>query len=269
FLSEASIKNLIFDSEPNATLQTLGKTITEQEWNAATTLREPNTGWVDPSTIPYDNARLENNTTTGKDQFFLVKKGETVIAKYSNLENSSYAGTKLGGVEYALTLTELSGPNDYVALQLFSDPTVTTYTHTWDTTSVYRSAFNWHVDVKFYDENGNIVSPSSEDPTIITFASINSKDGLGEYVKNFSGDFVSINGSAITAAGNKATNYSSQEIEAKAKEQGSTDGTWDDVNSPYAYVGAIGGKATSNISFDFGNTEGFAYWFAFNTKTSV
>ncbi len=44
---------------------------------------------------------------------------------------------------------------------------------------------------------------------------------------------------------------------------------WDDKGNPNAYIGAIVGKSTQRISFHFGNTIGYADWFAFNSDVKA
>ncbi|RRN51158.1 LPXTG cell wall anchor domain-containing protein [Streptococcus suis] len=266
YLNEVIVKNLYLGSTPNARLTATGYSVSSEE--VAKALREPATGWIDPSTIPY-NVGVEQTKTTDSGQFFLVKQGQQVSATWSNLENSYYGDKKLASVQYTFTLKELTGPNEYVLFELFQDPTVTTYTHTWDTTAVYKSSFKWNVVARFYDEAGNEIVPSVDNPTVITFASINSSNGQGEYVGNYSGRFVPINGSGISVQGGRATNYSNTSLEDYARQAGSPDGSWDSTDNDYAYVGAIAGVSTERLSFDFGNTEGFAYWFAFNTNLKV
>ncbi|NQP28874.1 LPXTG cell wall anchor domain-containing protein [Streptococcus suis] len=267
YLSEMVIKNLHLGSTPDAKLTATGRYVTPEE--VAKAEREPTTGWIDPSTIPYSAGSNKTTTTTDRGQFYLVKPGESVVANWSNLKDSFYGDTKIGSVEYTFTLKELTGPNDYVLFQLFQDPTVTTYTHTWDTSAVYKSSFRWGLSARYFDQEGVEIIPSKDDPTLVTFASINSNNGNGEYVDSYSGRYITINGSAISAKNGRAMNYSDTPIEDYARQAGSPDGAWDSTNNPYAYVGAIAGLSTERLSFDFGNTEGFAYWFAFNTQTEV
>ena len=146
--------------------------------------------------------------------------------------------------------------------QAIDDPTVTSYTHIYNKDGVTQSSFEMEMTVQFYDAAGKEILPTKDNYALTSFASINSLNGEGEFVGNYNGRFIPINGSTITVQDNYALNYSSVP-------QASLASDWDSETSPDAYIGAIVGKSTERIRFHFGNSNGFADWFAFNSDVKV
>lgn len=135
--------------------------------------------------------------------------------------------------------------------QAIADPTVTSYTHIYNKDGVTQSSFEMEMTVQFFDANGKEIIPTAENYALTSFASINSRNGEGEFVGNYSGCFIPINGSTITVQDNYALNYSDVSQESLSD-------SWDSDTSPDAYIGAIVGKSTELIRFQFGNSHGFA-----------
>lgn len=253
---------LIFDNEPNATLTTYGDHIKRIE-----DVKVVN-GLILPSSIKSDN--LDNNSvlkTSNKDQYLYLQKNKSLLAEYTNLSNSYFMDNKIAKVRYKYTLTEVSNGTNSIVLRALSDPTFTVFIHS-NIVGSEPVSYKVKIDASFYDERGNEIVPNDKDYFLLTFASLNSISGTGEYVSDYNGKFEYINGSAITSINGKALNYSDKDISEYAKEQGSQDGKWDNLESEYAYVGAIVGKSTDRVSLEIGNNNR-GYWFALNTKLKV
>lgn len=265
YLTQFINKELIMGSEPNATMTTVGKFIPQADINNVP--KHPSYGWVDPSYLTYENFPPRTTTTVGEWQQLLMRTGDTVTVTYSNLTKTTYQGKKVDKIVFTYTLQQITGAKSQIVFNAINDPTVTAYVHAYDYGAERESTFKVATKVQVFVEGKEII-PTEQTPFPVTFGSINSINGTGEYVSDFSGEFIPISGSAITARDGKALNYNSEPIENFARRAGSADGSWDTVISKYNWVGAIGGKTTRPISFSFGNT-GSAYWFAFNTGVNA
>ena len=255
-------KKLVFDNEPDATLTTFGNHIKRMEDVKVVS------GLVLPSSVKSDNLDYNSSLTSSKkDQFLYLKKNESLVAEYTNLRNSYFMDNKISKVRYKYTLTDVDNGTNAVVICALSDPTLTVFIHS-NTEGNYPVSYKVKIDASFFDESGNEIVPNDKDYFLLTFASLNSISGTGEYVSDYNGKFEYINGSAITSKNGKALNYSDKDISEYAKEQGSPDGNWDNFENEYAYVGAIVGKSTDRVSLEIGNNH-TGYWFALNTKLKV
>lgn len=259
YLPEVLAQNLIFRLEPNATQTITGKLLSDADLAKAT---KNSVGWIDPGTV-IGNPKLATITTKNKWNSALVSVGESVVVDYTGLENSSFSGHALTHVRYTYKLISTTHYSGKVVFQAIADPTETSYTHIYNKDGKTRSSFEFQLTVQLFDAQGNEMIPTAANYALTSFASLNSRNGNGEYVSNYNGRFIPINGSTISVENSKAANFSSTD-------QATTIAGWDDKNSPDAYIGAIVGQSTDRISFNFGNTHGFADWFAFNSdvKTS-
>lgn len=258
YLPEVLAQNLIFRSEPNATQTFTGNIIPD---DILETVVKDSHGWMDPGTVTA-YAPGQTVTTTGRWNTALMDIGDTVVVEYSGLENSSFSGYQLKKVRYTYRLIDTTHYSGKVIFQAIADPTVTSYTHIYNKDGVTQSSFEMEMTVQFFDANGKEIIPTEENYALTSFASINSRNGEGEFVGNYSGRFIPINGSTITVQDNYALNYSDVSQESLSD-------SWDSDTSPDAYIGAIVGKSTERIRFQFGNSHGFADWFAFNSDVKV
>lgn len=258
YLPEVLAQNLIFRSEPNATQTFTGNIIPDE---ILETVVKDSHGWMDPGTVTA-YAPEQTVTTTGRWNTALMDIGDTVVVEYSGLENSSFSGYQLKKVRYTYRLIDTTHYSGKVIFQAIDDPTVTSYTHIYNKDGVTQSSFEMEMTVQFFDANGKEIVPTEENYALTSFASINSRNGEGEFVGNYSGRFIPINGSTITVQDNYALNYSDVSQESLSD-------SWDSDTSPDAYIGAIVGKSTERIRFQFGNSHGFADWFAFNSDVKV
>lgn len=258
YLPEVLAQNLIFRSEPNATQTFTGNIIPDE---ILETVVKDSHGWMDPGTVTA-YAPGQTVTTTGRWNTALMDIGDTVVVDYSGLEHSSFSGYQLKRVRYTYRLIDTTHYSGKVIFQAIDDPTVTSYTHIYNKDGVTQSSFEMEMTVQFFDANGKEIIPTEENYALTSFASINSRNGEGEFVGNYSGRFIPINGSTITVQDNYALNYSDVSQESLSD-------SWDSDTSPDAYIGAIVGKSTERIRFQFGNSHGFADWFAFNSDVKV
>lgn len=216
---------------------------------------------MDPGTV---TAPLTKQTVTTKGTWnsALMAVGDTVIVDYTDLENSSFSGYQLKKVRYTYKLLATTHYSGKVIFQAIADPTVTSYTHIYNKDGKTQSSFEMEMTVQFFDASGKELIPTAENYALTSFASINSFEGQGEFVGKYNGTFLPINGSTITVQNDYALNHSNTHQEALVAD-------WDSETSPDAYIGAIVGKSTERIRFTFGNTNGFADWFAFNSDIKV
>lgn len=259
YLPEVLAQNLIFKLEPNATQTITGKLLSDNDLEKA--IKKQSNGWIDPATI-IGSPTLATRTTKGKENDVLVAIGDTVVVDYSGLENSSFSGFALKRVRYTYKLVSTSHYSGKVILHSFADPTVTSTTYAYNKDGKTQCNFEWEMTVQLFDAQNKELIPDEEHYALTSFASLNSINGKGEYVGHYNGQLIPINGSTITVQNGRAMNYSN-------KGQNQVSPGWDDKGSPNAYIGAIVGKSTQRISFHFGNTIGYADWFAFNSDVKA
>ncbi|HFI0035526.1 TPA: GbpC/Spa domain-containing protein [Streptococcus suis] len=258
YLTEVLAQNLIFRSEPNTTQTFTGKYISPEQ---LALLSKHTNNWFDPGTV---NFPISTKTVTTKGQWnaAYMKIGDSVQVDYSGLENSSFSGHKLARVRYTYTLLNSTHYDESVILQAIDDPTVTAYVHIYNKDDRTTGSFEIEMKVQFFDNEGMEIIPNDKQYALTSFASINSLNGSGEYVAGYNGILFPITGSTITIKDGRAMNFSSTPQESLAS-------GWDSNTSPDAYIGAIVGKSTETIRFNFGNSNGFAYWFAFNSDVKA
>ena len=130
------------------------------------------------------------------------------------------------------------------------------------------------MDVQFFDENGEVIDASG---ALLSFASLNSgamyDDESGtyvlnsdEYVTNFDGDYITINGSSVSYSAEENKAYAATSNESL--EQGSRfeQYQWDGTELSWygAIVGVVGDDG--EIHFSFGSNNRSTQWFAFNSS---
>lgn len=245
YLSEPSAQSLIFKSEPNAQHTVSKAQATGDE------LARVEAG------MRQETIDAMNNSTSKQ---YIIATGESISVTYTNLENSSLDGTKIAKVVYTYTLNHSDYGNE-VVLGFNDDPTATLWYLNGD------KDFNLNMDVKFYDGDGKLIDPTG---SLVSFASLNTGGVNGDWegVSDFSGDFISINGSSIAvqsdgvARSNGSNSYKSLGSQYDA-------GEWDVDGSPLEYYGAIVGKAKGSINFNIrSNGRGYV-WFAFNSNVKA
>lgn len=265
YASQVVSNSLILESEKNATLTVQGRILSQEQYDSA---QKRSGVFLDPKTVV--NPPTVATEKTGKESMsVLLKVGESATAAYTDLTNSSFQNQGIKKITRTYTLINTNHYDKSIALMLFQDPTVSSYVHYWDSRSGQdndagagnEGSYEVSVIEKYYDVNGNEIKPTATYPAYLSFASINSLGGEGEFVSTNVGEFVKITGSAITDKDGRATNYSSKSID----DYGDGTGSWDTTDSQLRYVGAIIGKFTDSISYSIGNTFGAAHWQAVNT----
>ncbi|SUN80979.1 streptococcal surface protein B [Streptococcus milleri] len=201
YITQQLAQELVFKNEPNAQLTFPGrdKVYTKEELKRYFYNHIKNKlGSKDPRDGETDfNA---TNDVSGNSRVML-RKGEPLVARYTNLQNSYFKGKKISKVEYVYTLKEtgIDGLNEIPAF-LEKDPTKTIwYMSLYGRTRINMKAY-------FYDEDGNKMDMTG---ALVSFSSLNRGTGASnaspkaanrptiEKVFSFSGRLIQINGSSI------------------------------------------------------------------------
>ena len=268
YITQQLAQELVFKNEPNAQLTFPGrdKVYTKEELKRYFYNHIKNKlGSKNPRDGETDfNA---TNDVSGNSRVML-RKGEPLVARYTNLQNSYFKGKKISKVEYVYTLKEtgIDGLNEIPAF-LEKDPTKTIwYMSLYGRTRINMKAY-------FYDEDGNKMDMTG---ALVSFSSLNRGTGASnaspkaanrptiEKVFSFSGRLIQINGSSIERQYDGY--YSSNNNESRSEGSRFDSKDWDGPNAPYKWYGAIVGQVTSpDIEVEFGSVRRATPWFAFNS----
>lgn len=268
YLSEAAGQSLIFESgsEPN--------TVAEVDNNATAVDQATALAWVEANAVEdkdiIANDIISNPNYISSGSYYFLQQGIPTVVTYNNLENTYFNTTKVASVVYTYTL-ESQESGDQVLVKFFNDPT-----NTIDVISLNQTT-QIGMDVQFLDENGEAIDVSG---ALLSFASLNSGAvyddesesyvlNSDEYVTNFDGDYIAINGSSVSynASENRAYAATSNE----SLEQGSRfeQNEWDGTELSWygAIVGVVGDDG--EIHFSFGSNNRSTQWFAFNSSVKA
>lgn len=268
YLSEAAGQSLIFESgsEPN--------TVAEVDNNATAVDQATALAWVEANAVEdkdiIANDIISNPNYISSGSYYFLQQEIPTVVTYNNLENTYFNTTKVASVVYTYTL-ESPESGDQVLVKFFNDPT-----NTIDVISLNQTT-QIGMDVQFLDENGEAIDVSG---TLLSFASLNSGAvyddesesyvlNSDEYVTNFDGDYIAINGSSVSynASENRAYAATSNE----SLEQGSRfeQNEWDGTELSWygAIVGVVGDDG--EIHFSFGSNNRSTQWFAFNSSVKA
>ena len=268
YLSEAAGQSLIFESgsEPN--------TVAEVDNNATAVDQATALAWVEANAVEdkdiIANDIISNPNYISSGSYYFLQQGIPTVVTYNNLENTYFNTTKVASVVYTYTL-ESPESGDQVLVKFFNDPT-----NTIDVISLNQTT-QIGMDVQFLDENGEAIDVSG---ALLSFASLNSGAvyddesesyvlNSDEYVTNFDGDYIAINGSSVSynASENRAYAATSNE----SLEQGSRfeQNEWDGTELSWygAIVGVVGDDG--EIHFSFGSNNRSTQWFAFNSTVKA
>ncbi|MCY7165732.1 GbpC/Spa domain-containing protein [Streptococcus gallolyticus] len=268
YLSEAAGQSLIFESgsEPN--------TIAEVDNNATAVDQATALAWVEANAVEdkdiIANDIISNPNYISSGSYYFLQQEIPTVVTYNNLENTYFNTTKVASVVYTYTL-ESPESGDQVLVKFFNDPT-----NTIDVISLNQTT-QIGMDVQFLDENGEAIDVSE---ALLSFASLNSGAvyddesesyvlNSDEYVTNFDGDYIAINGSSVSynASENRAYAATSNE----SLEQGSRfeQNEWDGTELSWygAIVGVVGDDG--EIHFSFGSNNRSTQWFAFNSSVKA
>ena len=272
YLSKPSARSLVYDLEPNAQLSLT----TEGSFLKATAVDNAfkhDTAQYGNKNLQLDNLNVTHlegaNATSSSMELYgnindksgwttnvgnktevkwgsvLLKRGQSVTATYTNLQNSYYNGKKISKIVYKYTVdpsSKFQNPSGKVWLGIFSDPTL----------GVFASAYTGDVEkgtsifikneFTFYDENDQ---PINFDNALLSVASLNRENNSIEMAKDYSGTFVKISGSSVGEKDGKI--YATETLNFKQGQGGSRwtmyknsqpGSGWDSSDAPNSWYGA-------------------------------
>lgn len=268
YLSEAAGQSLIFESgsEPN--------TVAEVDNNATAVDQATALAWVEANAVEdkdiIANDIISNPNYISSGSYYFLQQGIPTVVTYNNLENTYFNTTKVASVVYTYTL-ESPESGDQVLVKFFNDPT-----NTIDVISLNQTT-QIGMDVQFLDENGEAIDVSG---ALLSFASLNSGAvyddesesyvlNSDEYVTNFDGDYIAINGSSVSY--NASENRAYAAISNESLEQGSRFEQYEWDGTELSWYGAIIGVVGDDgeIHFSFGSNNRSTQWFAFNSSVKA
>ena len=260
YLSQASVQNLIYNSEPNATFEVL----------------TPNSGY---QALSSDDKRYEPQEKIAQGKFVgtvNLKQGKSIQVKYSNLQNSSYNGKKISSVVLTYTnKTKDPSPKADLGMAFFKDPTKTFWLFT--TTNSDTIPTEVGIDLEFFDDKGQKIS-LTKDEALIGLASLNNdtianganaKRSSVEQVRVDNGEVIEITGSSVKAHGNVA--YADTDNHFKSAGSKFEQDDWDTGTSSSRYYGAAVAKFknTDKISLTSISYKRPTVWLAINSEIAV
>ena len=242
-LSQTLLQNLIFTSEPNAKL--------ELETNG-NEVSDKNVGLSDELSVNSKSVKFVND--------------KKVVATYTGLENSSYAGKKIAKVVYTF---EKAHPENEMELNVLQDPTL----------GVNFNAVKPYQDLKmtvtFYNDKDEPIEFSEDKPALIGLSSITTnqigEDGTKFYretIKDYNFKFIPITGSSVTEQADGI--YSIKDNKFKGYGAKYEHSETDFTSSPlFWYLGGAGElKSDAQIKLTLASTveTHTQYWTTFNGK---
>ena len=273
YLSEPYAKSLVYDSEPDAVLSTTtdGKYMSANAVDEAfshdtdnynnqllqldnmniTYLQQPND--VASSQELYGNfgSKAGWKTNISSNQLVkwttvLLKRGQSVTATYTNLNNSYYNGKKISKVVFKYTLTEDSkfyNPTGMAWLGIFTDPTLGVFASAYTGTFEKNTSIFVKNEFTFYDQDGN---PIEFNDALLSVASLNREHNSIELAKDYTGRFIKISGSTIGEKNSMV--YATDSLNFKKGEggcehtmyprQNEPGSGWDSSDAPNSWYGA-------------------------------
>ena len=262
YLSEATIKNLIMDSEMLA----VGRLISSPSNNP----RDENAMRaysVDPKTM----TSTEEAGRAGGTFAALVdlRSGQSATVKYTNLQNTYYDGKKVGSLN--LTVKDVSKSDGLSVIGFYNDITNGIwYDRPANHSETLGNSKAYQLTLEAFDTNGNKIQM---DDIAASFGSLNSgkKNGQSgaevETITISNGHFVTYNGSTIKPHGRNEFGLVAY---SDTNNEDSIDGhpNWDFRGSRYEYYGAIAAKmkgVNGNMQF-VAAADNRPVWLTINTR---
>ena len=254
YLSEVVTQGLNFQSEPNASLSISGTTEFGQQDAPRAYSYEEYIG----SGRTFANNPIAAYKTSASGNFVIPKinKGQTITATYTNLQNSSYNGTKIAKVVY-----EVTNLNNGIGIIGFAekDPTKGIYTF-YNLTAPSK----YGVKIRFYDENDNIIQFKQATPAILALTSL-SKTIRADGKKHEEG-IADYNFKPVKITGSYVEKQSDNRLAASSPTQNIPDR----YNHPDFYKTSIAGVIDNGdvISFTMRRDSEFdsGYWLAITSR---
>ena len=159
-----------------------------------------------------------------------------IYLTYTNLKNSTYGNTKISKVVYKIQ-RKTKGKNNML-LSVFNDPTTGVGFRSKDP----RQELS--VEITFYDENGNQIRFTKENPALLALSSITTNampDGsfYREVIKDYNFSFVKITGSSVTEQADGIYSIKDNKFKGQGAKYEHTETDFE--GSPlYWYLGAAG-----------------------------
>lgn len=273
YLSKPSARSLVYDSEPNAQLSLT----TEGSFLKATAVDNAfkhDTAQYGNKNLQLDNLNVTHlegaNATSSSMELYgnindkfgwttnvgnkaevkwgsvLLKRGQSVTATYTNLQNSYYNGKKISKIVYKYTVdssSKFQNPSGKVWLGVFTDPTLGVFASAYTGKDEKNTSIFIKNEFTFYDENDQ---PINFDNALLSVASLNREHNSIEMAKDYSGTFVKISGSSIDEKdgmiyATKTLNFRKDQggsrwtMYPRANEPGSG---WDSSDAPNSWYGA-------------------------------
>lgn len=270
-LTEPSAQSLVYDSEPKAqlSLETNGKLLTASAVDEAFKKDAIQYGKKNLQLDNLNVAHLENSATASSLELYgnignksgwttnvggntevkwgsvLLKRGQSVTATYTNLQNSYYNGKKISKIVYKYTVdpdSKFQNPSGNVWLGVFSDPTLGVFASAYTGQDEKNTSIFIKNEFTFYDEDGK---PINFNNALLSVASLNREHNSIEMAKDYSGKFVKISGSSIGEKNGMI--YATDTLNFKQGEGGSrwtmyknsqAGSGWDSSDAPNSWYGA-------------------------------
>ncbi|MGQ9051545.1 antigen I/II family LPXTG-anchored adhesin [Streptococcus oralis] len=274
YLSKPSARSLVYDLEPNAQLdlKTEGKLLTatavDEAFSKSTSKAKYDQKILQLDDLDISGLEKANSTASSVELYgnigdksswttnvgnntevkwgsVLLERGQSVIATYTNLQNSYYNGKKISKIVYKYTVdpsSKFQNPSGKVWLGIFTDPTLGVFASAYtgqeekDTSIFIKNEFT------FYDENDQ---PINFDNALLSVASLNRENNSIEMAKDYSGTFVKISGSSVGEKDGKI--YATETLNFKQGQGGSRwtmyknsqpGSGWDSSDAPNSWYGA-------------------------------
>ena len=249
-LTETLAQNLIFKDEPNAEVTVSGNF--RGYWKRSDNRYGNDYGNVDYK--PESGDTLEQSWTGGyatwkasNDNFLglpvVLSQGDSITATYTNLQNSSYAGKKISKIEYTISSNQTQPHSVFV----LKNPALGLWTYN---TKEGNNTVQTNLTMKFYDEEGNLITFDEAHPALVNLGSLNSGTTTTGYryvekVYNQNFRFVPINGSLIKESANHEIYAVDEDTDNPTNYKGWDSTRWDRIGNPNMWFGSGTGVVTS------------------------
>ncbi len=275
YLSKPSARSLVYDLEPNAQLdlKTEGKLLTatavDEAFSKSTSKAKYDQKILQLDDLDISGLEKANSTASSVELYgnigdksswttnvgnntevkwgsVLLERGQSVIATYTNLQNSYYNGKKISKIVYKYTVdpsSKFQNPSGKVWLGIFTDPTLGVFASAYTGKDEKNTSIFIKNEFTFYDENDK---PINFDNALLSVASLNRENNSIEMAKDYTGTFIKISGSSVGEKDGKI--YATETLNFKQGQGGSRwtmytrknepGSGWDSSDAPNSWYGA-------------------------------